>query len=280
MAKQKVFPNGKGEALFQLFKQQVPESHMKAYELLLNLNYPINDRTTFCEQIEAAEASDITKQFVLNCFTPREFGIDSVQSALEKFQLCLTEWTASADVPGMGNPVTRTDSLRRTNPWVETEGHFSTGIPPVGVTPWNRSFRPRQIGQWNPPNRNVGMQNRNVNWEFGTDICGEAAACCCFELLCQGMNPNTAYQWAREREQLCRTWMPDFGADFHGRRASVIWANCFIVQGREVNQCTWAAQQYLTCCATATGAQSSRTTPSPQISPELVSTIQQKTALV
>lgn len=86
------------EVLQEFLKEQFPSHLMEALELLANLNYPIPDKKSLRQQLEetlgdgeqghddertAARAALLDR--VMGTFEPVDFGLDTLQSALEKF---------------------------------------------------------------------------------------------------------------------------------------------------------------------------------------------------
>ncbi|RMF26058.1 MAG: hypothetical protein D6765_09475, partial [Bacteroidetes bacterium] len=192
----KILSNGRSTELAKFLLGQVSPTEMKAFEVLLDLTYPIADRTSFCEQIDRVEVESHIKEMLKNIFTPRDFGLDSAQNALEKFRLNLNTIANQVNsIQGVGTPVfgTPIGGGSNPNPGIGTTipTTVGVGVNPVGINPVTNVWS-------TTPNVQVGQVWNQGNWQFGNDVCGEAAACLFCDMVIRGINPAVAYNICHE----------------------------------------------------------------------------------
>ncbi len=242
----KILSNGRSTELAKFLLGQVSPTEMKAFEVLLDLTYPIADRTSFCEQIDRVEVESHIKEMLKNIFTPRDFGLDSAQNALEKFRLNLNTIANQVNsIQGVGTPVfgTPIGGGSNPNPGIGTTipTTVGVGVNPVGINPVTNVWS-------TTPNVQVGQVWNQGNWQFGNDVCGEAAACLFCDMVIRGINPAVAYNICHEREVFCRANMPHYGNTPNARIACCVFAQHCIVLGRSIVQCDQAARFCLNNC--------------------------------
>lgn len=63
----------------------LPPQTDQAYTLLARLDYPIPDLREFRERLKKLEGNAETTELLASLFEPEDFGMDTVQSAFEKF---------------------------------------------------------------------------------------------------------------------------------------------------------------------------------------------------
>jgi hypothetical protein len=63
----------------------LPTQNDQAYTLLARLDYPIPDLRTFRERLKRFEGNAETVETLASLFEPEDFGMDTAQSAFEKF---------------------------------------------------------------------------------------------------------------------------------------------------------------------------------------------------
>jgi|GEM_PF-4854418 hypothetical protein len=78
----------------------LPPETDQAYGLLASLEYPIPDMKTFKEQLKKAEGHEKASALLADIFEPEDFGIDTAQSAFEKYH----KRSGQATLPGLPLP--------------------------------------------------------------------------------------------------------------------------------------------------------------------------------
>ena len=74
------------DALIGAFlRSLLPRDAELAYTLLASLTYPIPDALTFQERLKRAKGDAETTRLLASLFEPEDFGMDTVESAFEKF---------------------------------------------------------------------------------------------------------------------------------------------------------------------------------------------------
>lgn len=63
----------------------LPPETDQAYTLLASLDYPIPDMRTFRERLKRLAGNEAASTLLLSIFEPEDFGMDTAQSAFEKF---------------------------------------------------------------------------------------------------------------------------------------------------------------------------------------------------
>lgn len=104
--------------LQEFIKEQFPSEMMEALELLATLKYPIHDMKSLRRQLKEVQAGDEIEPAdeqtaaraalidqVADTFEPVDFGLDTLQSALEKYTARRTRIDASPIIPWRFGPI-------------------------------------------------------------------------------------------------------------------------------------------------------------------------------
>lgn len=249
MRTKKINFNGNAEVLINFLTEQFPKTYLSAFKVLLDLKYPISDKQVFSDQLEKVKEvkeDEVVKELLLNNFTPGDFGLESAINALDKFKLNLGKFEYAKPVNGFFeypftfgyNRVPEQEYFMH-KPYMEYRTPYSyprEKIYPVGPT---SGF----YDKWNLMNetRPAYMYGE---WEFGKDVCGEVAASLFIDLVDKGVREVLAYNMSREKEIACRKFMPVFETELNAK-AQFIFANHFILLGKDVKQSFWASKFYL-----------------------------------
>jgi hypothetical protein len=252
MRTKKIHFNGKSKELVDFLTQQFPEKYLAAFKILLDLQYPITDSQVFYGQIEKIKEDDVVKELLLSNFTPGDFGLESAFNALEKFQFNVRL-----------NHIPKAEYGRYNYPYESNYGRmpasgYSMYNPyreyPTGI-PFERNVFPmEQFNTLKSPTyfwpewkmqKDFTRTYMNREWEFGKDIFGYVATSLFSELVGRGMREDYAYNFAREKEIACRSFIPTFDVEFN-ERALFVFASHFILLGKDVKESYWAAKLFLT----------------------------------
>ncbi len=252
MKTKKIHFNGKAEELVNFLTQQFPEKYLAAFKILLDLKYPISDSQIFYDQIEKIKEDELVKDLLLSSFTPGDFGLESAFNALEKFQFNVRMNNIPSPAYGDFNYPFEYNYGKVQAPGYSKFNYYKeyqTGIPfQSNVFPtkqYNPLRQPTYFWpEWNMQ-RDFPQSYMGIDFEFGKDIFGEVAASLFTELISRGVKEDFAYNFAREKEIACRSFLPTFDVEFN-KRAKFIFANHFILLGKDVKQSYLAAQFFLT----------------------------------
>jgi hypothetical protein len=77
--------SGQDDLIGSFLRHLLPPETEQAYRLLASLEYPIPDGRTFTERLKQAGGDAETSRLLAGLFEPEDFGMDTVQSAFEKF---------------------------------------------------------------------------------------------------------------------------------------------------------------------------------------------------
>jgi len=179
--------------------EQLPLTLRDTYLLLVTLQYPIPDKKSLSQQLDQAEGGDSVKSILREVFKVTDFGIDSVQSGLEKYTHRLEQAYATREGYGRG-------FMPLPIPF-----HFSPKLPPE--LPDEPFFPPA------------------TNPDFGTDPCGFAARNLYAHLVRAGVHPAEAEFSARSKANYCRMYMPSLGTDGCAERGRREFARLFVEEG-------------------------------------------------
>lgn len=275
MVTKKIQFNGKSEILVNFLTSQMSETQLKAINILLNLKYPIPDRQSLCDQIEKVKEREVAHQIVLDTFTPSDFGMDSVYNALEKFNANITRLTQMNPWQGWqrdANWNMQTNRTTEPTQWLQqtTPAQMSNQTT-YYHTPWSTPGAQYQAVQpVNSPggyHRNNWTQQgiptqgtRTTSWEFNNDICGQTACNLFCDMVNRGVNPMTAYTTCRQKENLCRSMLPNYTGT-NAWQAQSIFAYNLIIAGKDPAQADWCARFFLNTCRLTTVVTTSITQP-------------------
>lgn len=251
MRTKKIHFNGKAEVLVDFLTKQYPKTYLEAFKVLLDLKYPIVDSQVFYDHIEKLKADEFVKELLLNNFIPTDFSLESPINALEKFQLNIKRNNIPMSSYGAYDYPFEFKYGKMPVP------EYSMYDPYLGYrtsTPFESKVFPKE--QFNPlrqpsyywPQWNMQKDlpefYMGKDWKFGKDIFGEVAIMLFGELVSKGIKKELAYSIAHEKEIACRSYLPTFETEFN-EKALFIFANNFILLGKDVKQSYWAAKFFL-----------------------------------